>query len=96
MTALDQPEELDIALLIFYAPCLFLTLFICFKQGGDNFFAWFLMHTFSISRVMGAAFDLSARQGTGDVKSLETGAVILNNLGFSALIGVLLTLSIRM
>ena len=77
-------ETVSIVELVFYIPCLFLSLIVARRHGFLRHLGWIYLTVFVVIRGTGAALQIVA-SSDGNF-SLETGAVILSSIGLSPLL----------
>ena len=77
-------ETLSIVELVFYIPCLILSLILSRRHGFARQLGWIYLAIFAIIRGTGAVLQI-AENSDGN-SSLESGAVILSSIGLSPLL----------
>ncbi|KAH8897169.1 hypothetical protein GQ53DRAFT_742997 [Thozetella sp. PMI_491] len=91
MAALSIRDRISIAEICFYAPILLASLFLFIYHGLRRNTAWFFLIVFSLIRISGAALQLETIQQPFSIP-IYTGALILQNIGISPLMLVVLSL----
>ena len=82
---LSGHEILDIILLIYYVPALFLSLFVTRKHGFGRQVGWIFLAILSILRIVGAATGLAAGSNPSSV-GLVTCSLVCYSIGLSPLL----------
>lgn len=77
-------EILDIVEIVFFAPALPLSIYICVKHGFKREAGWFLLLVLSLIRIVGAACGIAASKN--DDTTLLTISLILSSVGSATLV----------
>ena len=84
MTAITYPDGIAIGKLIFYAPCLIASIYICFRHGLKKTSGWILLTVFAVLRIIGAASQLATISSKSDTPA--TIAAVTSSIGLSPLL----------
>lgn len=79
-----KSEVLDIIEIVFFAPALPISLYVCYKQGFGRDSGWILLTLLSLVRVVGAAIGIAATQNP--TSDLITAALVLSSIGSTFLV----------
>ncbi|KAK3692429.1 hypothetical protein B0T22DRAFT_435705 [Podospora appendiculata] len=91
MAALTELDRISIAVLVIYIPSLFIAIFLALRHGFGRNAGWLYLVLFSLARILGSAFQIATINDRTNI-SLIVGAVILQSIGISALVLVMLGL----
>lgn len=75
---------LDIVEIIYFAPALLVSLYVCYKHGFSREAGWLLLSILALVRVLGAAIGLAAEDNPST--GLITASLILGSIGSATLV----------
>ncbi|KAI1180088.1 hypothetical protein F4777DRAFT_530919 [Nemania sp. FL0916] len=88
---LTEHNRISIAQIIIFSPSLFISIFLCIRNGFGRNAGWLLLLIFSLARLIGASLQLATINDPTN-QSLYFGSLTLQSIGLSNLIIVLLAL----
>ncbi|EFX05808.1 hypothetical protein CMQ_3877 [Grosmannia clavigera kw1407] len=92
--ALSELNKIPIVQICFYVPSLFIAVLLSWRHGFGRSSGWLYLVIFSLTRIMGGAFELATIHDRDNV-SLFVGAQTLQSIGLSPLLLTMLGLMTR-
>ncbi|TAQ90620.1 hypothetical protein B7494_g1031 [Chlorociboria aeruginascens] len=89
---LTYRNGISIAEIVVYSPALLIAVLLAFRHGFGRI--WYFLIIFSLARILGAAFQLATIANPTSVSDY-TAAIVLQNVGFSPLLLIILALVTR-